>query len=133
MADSAKITLLSTFNATGNLHVSRWLVSLVKDPKKVVACQDVDAPFARLGTVYLQCGWKGDQWGETEWCQKVFDKTGIVNAAIISQCDLLQPYEKVDYELQQHMKYKNFRGIRFLISNGGFVPTCSSFLSCWYA
>jgi predicted TIM-barrel fold metal-dependent hydrolase len=67
------------------------------------------------GTVYLQCGWLGDQWGETAWCQGVADETskrddGIVNAAIISQCDLLQPYEQVEKEIKEHLRFKNFRG-----------------------
>lgn len=41
----------------------------------------------------------------------------MVNAAIIGQCDLLQPYDVVERELKEHMRFKNFRGIRFLVSH----------------
>ncbi|KAI9010061.1 hypothetical protein DFJ74DRAFT_685747 [Hyaloraphidium curvatum] len=81
--------------------------------------RDVDTARVKLaGTVYLQCGWKGDLWGETEWCQKVANETNnTICTAIVGECDLLQPYDVVERELKEHMRFPNFRGIRFLIAN----------------
>lgn len=86
-----------------------------------------------MGTTYLQCCewlsianirlfsrrmpvWNGNTVGETAWCQKIADRTNNqVNTAIIGETDMLAPTEQVRAHLKEHMKYPNFRGIRFCV------------------
>lgn len=71
-----------------------------------------------MGSTYLQCFWNGNTVGETKWCQAIADRTkDQVNTAIVGETDMLASTETVRKHLQEHMQYKNFRGIRFCISN----------------
>ena len=83
--------------------------------------RSVESAGAKLvGSTYLQCFWDAPEGtsGETAWCQKIADATqNQVNTAIIGEVDMLAPTSTVRAELEKHIKFKNFRGIRFCVSN----------------
>ncbi|KAI9034544.1 hypothetical protein DFJ74DRAFT_700921 [Hyaloraphidium curvatum] len=93
--------------------------------------KDVESAGAKLvGSTYLQCFWETDPVGETEWTQMIADRTkNQVNTAVVGETNMLTDEATVEAHLKEHMKFKNFRGIRFCISRDDHNKGMHSFLA----
>src|SRR5690606_36444085 len=69
-----------------------------------------------IKSVHVQAGWsEPDPVGETRWLQQLADRHGFPNG-IVAEVDLTAP--GVEQQLDRHMEYKNFRGVRMMLLDG---------------
>lgn len=74
-----------------------------------------------IKSIHVQAGWsESDPVGETRWLQQLADHHGFPNG-IVAEVDLTAP--GAEQQLDRHMEYQNFRGVRMMPMAGLVVES----------